>query len=225
MFKRGNPLNPMGIEVDNRPSELYPKMALPVPGPLAETEKKSAAQFVSLRQAIRDGPLYTGSNTSDKGRVVVEVEQSINDGIKRYTDRYARKVKIGRSVDEHPYVLKFFPSELHKAMGITKETKKKKLNISKFTDELMKTENNEGGGDENDSKSLFTKRLNEAENDATNENEEGGGGAGDSNDEDAEDDDFDEDEEDGDDYNAEQYFSNGEDDDIDGGSDDNDNVY
>ncbi|KAA8916384.1 hypothetical protein TRICI_001459 [Trichomonascus ciferrii] len=210
MFRRGNnPLNPTGIDVSSEPTKLYPKMVLPVPGPLTEGEKKSAAQFVSLKQAIRDGPLYTGSNTS-KERVVVEIEQSINDGIKRYTDRYARKVKIGRSVDEHPYVVKFFPTELHGVMGITK-SKKKKLNISKFKDELMQTETgDEGSLDKN---SLLAKRLDEAEEEAANADD-------DVDEDDEEDDDFDEADDDDNDYNAEQYYDNGEDDD-DGGQSDN----
>lgn len=212
MFRRGNnPLNPTGIDVSSEPTKLYPKMVLPVPGPLNEGEKKSAAQFVSLKQAIRDGPLYTGSNTSNKERVVVEIEQSINDGIKRYTDRYARKVKIGRSVDEHPYVVKFFPSELHGVMGITK-SKKKKLNISKFKDQLLQTE----VGDEEgmDKKSLLAKRLDAAEEDAANADDD------DDDDDEEEDDDFDDADDDDNDYNAEQYYDNGEGDDDDGGSED-----
>ena len=31
---------------------------------------------------------------------------------------YHKKRKVGRSVDEHPYVVDFFPKELYPAMGI-----------------------------------------------------------------------------------------------------------
>ncbi|ANB12837.1 Rpc31p [Sugiyamaella lignohabitans] len=90
------------LKPDFTPSERYPKTILPVQAEGTNHERQVVAQYLKLRADIRDGPLYTGSSTK-KGRVVVEVEQNVNDGIKRYTDRYIKKRKIGRSVDEHPY--------------------------------------------------------------------------------------------------------------------------
>lgn len=187
----------LDLKPDFEPCEIYPENPQPRQSALTAFEKQAVSQFIGLRSAIRDGPLYTGSNKR-KGRVVIEVDRAFDDGIKRYTDKYVKKRKIGRSVDEHPYIVEFFPPELHSAMGLT-NSKLKKVDISRFTSELLKA----GENDILDSQSLELKLKSVQEDDgdvkAQPEEEEV----------EEEPDEFEEDEDD--DYNAERYFENGED--------------
>lgn len=190
---------PLDVNPDFAPSERYPKMILPIQGPISDSEKEKVAQFFQLRDEIRDGPLFAGSS-SNRGKIVVESDNVLNDGIKRYTDRYIKKRKIGRSVEEHPYVLSLFPPELYPVMGL-KNGKSKKLDISKFTQDLAKAK----GNDQADliSKLKNIKDDNGKADDAQQDD--------DSDDLDDIEDDFDEDEDDDNDYNAEKYFDDGDD--------------
>ncbi|CAN6659599.1 DNA-directed RNA polymerase III subunit RPC7 [Trichomonascus vanleenenianus] len=228
-FKRGNGLPGVGfrndLPLDYNPSKTYPEVVLPIQSKANEFEQKSIAQFLTLRDELRDGPLYTGSQKT-KGRVVVEVEQSINDGIKRYSDKYIKKRKIGRSVDEHPYVITFFPSELHPAMGIASDGKrKKKLDVSKFTEALLKAERQvieESIAEEEKAQVTTAKGRSLLSRMAA---------VGEENDDDNEvseeepDENFSEEDEDDDDYNAEKYFENGDADEYEGGGDDGEAHY
>lgn len=211
MYRRSStkPGNPFGFEVDHKPTELFPQTAVPVQATPSEEERQAAAQFLSLRQSIREGPLYTGSANARKGRVVVEVESAFDDGIKRYTDRYVKRVKIGRSVDEHPYVVKFFPPELHGAMGLKS---KKQFGIAKFKKGLQQTYYDTG-----DKTSLLA-RIDQAGEEA--EREGGDEKEAESDPEDY-DDEYDDEDDDNDDYNAEKYFDGGDsmDEGDDGGDD------
>jgi DNA-directed RNA polymerase III subunit RPC7 len=90
------------LKPDFSPEELYPTTILPAPEASVARERQAVSQYITLKEEIRDGPLFTGSNTAS-GRVVVEIEEGFNDGIKRYSDIYVKKRKIGRSADEHPY--------------------------------------------------------------------------------------------------------------------------
>lgn len=202
---------------DGKPSEKYPRIAVPVQSHISQFERQIVNQFLALRETVKDGPLYVG-NSTDKGKIVVEIE-GLNDGIKRYSDRYIKKRKIGRSVDEHPYVVRFFPEELHSAMGISKKgssKKKKKMNISKFTRDLINAEKvvggegGEGAEDKNRQQSVLD-RINQAEAEGASDDDDG---------EQSEDidEDFEDDEYGDDDYNAERYFDDG--DDFGGGDDD-----
>lgn len=191
---------PLDVDPDFAPSERYPKMIIPVQGPISDSEKEKVAQFFQLRDEIRDGPLFAGSS-SNRGKIVVESDNVLNDGIKRYTDRYIKKRKIGRSVEEHPYVLSLFPAELYPVMGL-KNGKSKKLDISKFTQDLAKAKGN-------DQADLINKLKNIKDDagKADDDNQQDG----DSDDLDDIEDDFDEDEDDDNDYNAEKYFDDGDD--------------
>jgi DNA-directed RNA polymerase III subunit RPC7 len=201
-------LRHLDLKPDFGLSELYPENPQPIQTPLTMFEKQAVSQFVGLRAAIQDGPLYTGSNKR-KSRVVVEVDRAFDDGIKRYTDRYVKKRKIGRSIDEHPYVVEFFPQELHSAMGL-KSSKLKKVDISRFTSELLKANDNQ----DKDDRELLELKLNRVQEEDNDEKLQ----EGDEEDEEEEVDEFEEDEDD--DYNAERYFENGEDYDNDDDGDD-----
>jgi DNA-directed RNA polymerase III subunit RPC7 len=210
-FRRGGPssLHTFGnpdLKPDFTPSERYPKTIIPVQADVQTHERQAVSQFLKLQKDIRDGPLYTGSSTK-KGRVVVEIDQNVNDGIKRYTDKYIKKRKIGRSIDEHPYIVSFFPAELHSSMGVT-NSKLKKLDITKFTSDLLQLENVKDT--EEDKSSLLALKFGGVEEDEKEEQKES------DIEEEDEEDDFEEDEDD--DYNAEKYFDDG--DDADGDEDD-----
>lgn len=192
MFRRkqqGPSFGFLDFKPDSTPSPLYPEENIPAPHAPSEKERQIVAQFLTVRESIRDGPFFTGS-TATRGRVAVEVENSINDGIKRYTDRYIKKRKIGASVEDHPYVLEFFPRDLHTAMGVSS---RKKIDIAKFSSTLTDLK----GAD-----ASFKEKLAQAENNNDDD---------DDNDEDEVEDDHYSDEEEENDYNAEQYFSDGAD--------------
>lgn len=194
MFRRkqqGPSFGFLEFKPDSTPSPLYPEENLPAPRGLTEHERQIVAQFETVRHSVRDGPFFTGSSAK-KGRVVVEIDNNINDGIKRYTDRYIKKRKIGASVRDHPYVLEYFPQELHATMGVTS---KKRIDIAKFSSTLV---------DLRKADSSVKERLAQAENN-TNDNDDE-----DNENEELEDDEYDEDD-DGD-YNAEKYFDDGDDD-------------
>lgn len=248
------------------PTDTYPKTSgVPIQTKASRDERIGASHFLKFRTEIRDGPLYTGDVPDDSGSksknkrkarqvVKVEIESAssttggvLNDGIKRYTDRYHKKRKAGKSVEEHPYVIDFFPKELYSAMGVVemadddddegdvkeggrrKKTKKfapKKLDITKFTAELLKTstdaledlEDVEGVLDEESRKRAIEniKKAQEEGGKETKEEEEEEKSASDAGEDEFEDE-FEED--DDDDYNAEKYFDDGEGGDDDDGND------
>ncbi|CDK25321.1 unnamed protein product [Kuraishia capsulata CBS 1993] len=193
------------------------KYPLPVNSQMTQKERDSAKHLINFTKLMRDGPFYTGkldSVDSDKSNKKAEkdanyYEGGINDGIKRYSDRYRKKRKTVRSIDDHPYIIQFFPDELLSVMGVDNSKKKKLLSISRykissdpnFGDLIKKSE---------DKSSEIMSRLQDVEEDTTTNQEV-------ENDEDVEEDDeFEEDEDD--DYNAEKYFDDGDDD----GRDDDD---
>lgn len=252
------------------PTDTYPKTSsVPIQTKASRDERIGASHFLKFRTEIRDGPLYTGdvpagsagsssgSKSKRKARQLVKVEIEststagvLNDGIKRYTDRYHKKRKAGKSVEEHPYVIDFFPKELYAAMGVVemaddddqvddavlvneegrrKTAKKfapKKLDITKFTAELLKTstdvledlEDGDGVLDE-ESRKRAIENIKKAQDEGGKESkddEEEEKSASDAGEEDFEDE-FEED--DDDDYNAEKYFDDGEGGDDDDGND------
>ncbi len=134
------------------------------------------------------------SNSKDKSEID---EEGINDGIKRYSDRYIKKRKIGRSIDEHPYVIEFFPQELYKVMGVDDKKKKKLLSLSKLKNSKEVIDNLEKDGN-----SILERLKGMAEEEENEKDEE-------PEPEENLDDEFEE--EDDDDYNAEKYFDDGED--------------
>jgi DNA-directed RNA polymerase III subunit RPC7 len=180
-----------------------------VNGTSTNHEKVIASHFINFQTLIKDGPFYTGSkldlDNNTRSRDEVEHIDGINDNLKRYSDRYLKKIKIGPSIDDHPYAIEFFPQELYKVMGVDEKKKKKLLNISKLRNskELLQSL---------DSTEIAKSMSEKLQNIADDEND-----GTDGNSKEAEvpefednDDEFD-DEDDDDDYNAEKYFDDGED--------------
>lgn len=180
-----------------------PTLELPVHGPLSPHEESAAKHTLALTKILYDGPFYTGP-------ALQEPLNTPGDSIERYSDRYIKVKKVGRSIDEYPYQLEFFPEELYSVMGITK--KKKRLLLSSYQ---------ENGGlaqydvkPEADAQSMLEKLKDLADDlDADP--------AAQANEEDVEEEDFDDqfEEDDDDDYNAEKYFDDGDDDMPDDGDD------
>lgn len=226
------------------PTPTYPPVAVPLQSKPSRLERLCASQFLQFRNQVRESPFYIGSYigplTEDgalpgKKRkitsIAIEIDngQQLNDGIKRYTDRYTKKRRIGgkRAIEEHPYVIEFFPKELYEAMGhVTSGTGKKtnrKLDLSKFTAELLLTEAGEYLEDddpETRDRKLKAK-IEELKASAASgkDDKEDDDKSDENNDEPEEefDDEFESD--DDDDYNAEKYFDDGEGGDDDDGND------
>jgi DNA-directed RNA polymerase III subunit RPC7 len=158
------------------PTDTYPKVNVPLAAKPTRAERLAASHYLAFRTEVREGPLFTGnlgagkragaadSNSTKQAHqnkkqvIIMEVGfEGLDDGIKRYTDRYHKKRKVGRSIDDHPYVLDFFPKELYPAMGIKEPASAdsneitandgrkrkfvaKRLDVAKFTESLRKTE-------------------------------------------------------------------------------------
>lgn len=203
------------------------KFPLPVNGELNKIERQFAQQFLNYAKTMRDSSFYTGSFASLKNQVTSEGKvkkrlkfdesEGINDGIKRYSDRFRKKRKIGRSIDEHPYNLEFFPQELYSVMGVDKK-KRKMLAISSYK---AQSDNLDVSGllqrNEQDKADEMLERLHsmaeslDANGNVINKDDKA------EEEEEAIDDEFEED--DDDDYNAERYFNDGDDDEY--GDEDN----
>lgn len=219
----------LGIETGPMvPTDLYPPATVPLQVPPSDSEREAAAQFYKFQAEVRDGPLYTGSvevKTTASGakkssRILIEVDDACDDGIRRYTDKYRKKRKVGRSIDEHPYILELFPQELHEAMGVKsaasgEDVKRRRAGISKFANSLIQAD--EG----NLTPAELEARLKAQQALAVEDDKELearlGREAADSEEEEIEDDVYDD--EDDNDYNAEGYFDNGDGDDDDGDDD------
>lgn len=181
-----------------------PQHPLPVHGPLTPFEENAAKQSLAFAKLMLDGPFYTGSPNT-------QATVTAADSIQRYSDRYKKVKKVGRSIDEYPYQLEFFPEELYSVMGITK--KKKKLLLSSYKDDGGLASFNVTQLE--DTAQLMLEKLKSLAEDLdadpqTNQEEEN-----------VEEDDFDDEfeEDDDDDYNAEKYFDDGDDDMGDDGDD------
>ncbi|KAJ8097737.1 DNA-directed RNA polymerase III, subunit Rpc31 [Lipomyces tetrasporus] len=203
------------IKPEFTPSELYPDFDLPIQANLTDFEKRSVHQFLQYQQDVRDSAFYV----SDKKKGVVEYEGGINDGIKRYSDRYLTKRKLGKSVTDHPYIIEFFPQELYSALGvkpsnITMKPKRRRLDLAQFRDSVEQEEA-EGEVEAEADGVNGAAKLDAGAEDDEDENQRN---EDDDEDEEEEEDEFEEDEEG--DYNAERYFDDGEDDYDDGGGED-----
>lgn len=204
----GRVLLPFGLDYSDVLSQGQatekPQLELPVHGPLAPYELNAAKQALAFSKLMYDGPFYTGSPQ-------LENEQGPAEPIQRYSDRYKKVKKVGRSIDEYPYQLEFFPEELYSVMGITK--KKKKLLLSSYkVDGGLRQFN--VGEPEDTAQSMLEKLKSLAEDlDADPSIQQ--------NEEEVEEEEFDDEfeEDDDDDYNAEKYFDGGDDDMGDDGDD------
>lgn len=180
-----------------------PTLELPVHGPLEPYEENAAKQALAVAKLLYDGPFCTGDPEEETLTVAP-------DAIQRYSDRYKKVKKVGRSIDEHPYQLEFFPEELYSVMGITKKKKKLLLSSYKADGGLAHYESSQP---EDVGQAMLEKLKTLAEDldaDPTQNN-----------DDEVEEEDFDDEfeEEDDDDYNAEKYFDGGDDDMGDDGDD------
>lgn len=210
-FRRGGKaLLPFGLEYSDLAggagqAQEKPELVLPINGELNQDEENSAKQSIAFNQLIMEGPFYTGSSIGPK--------EATGDGIQRHSDKYKKTQKIGRTIEEHPYQLEFFPDELYLVMGISNKQKKKLLALSSYKEAGGLKQYAAAETDADKAQSLLEKLKDLAEDIEENgEKEEAA--------EDLEedfDDEFEED--DDDDYNAEKYFDDGDDDGIDGGDD------
>lgn len=173
-----------------------PELKLPVHGPLSGHEIAVVKQLIAFQRLMFDGPFYTGSPDS-------HAKQAAAPPIERFLDKYKKKKKVGRLIDEYPYQLSMFPEELYPVLGISH--KKKKLLLSTFQDD--------GGmanfGEATASAQLLLEHLTSLAEEVEEPEEE----------EEEEDVDDEFEEEDDDDYNAEKYFDGGDDDVGDEGDD------
>ncbi|KAL7665125.1 DNA-directed RNA polymerase III subunit [[Candida] zeylanoides] len=189
----GRALLPFGLEygdVTSGQTPEKPQLVLPLQGALSAHEAQAARQSIAFRHLVADGAFFTGSTTP--------AEQK-GDGIQRHSDKYKKTQKIGRTIEEHPYQLEFFPEELYVVMGVTSR-KRKMLSLSAYK---------ENGGlkqyaaatEEEKAASLLEKFKGLAE-----DIEEG------AEEEDVPEEEFDDEfeEDDDDDYNAEKYFDDGD---------------
>ncbi|KAK7207279.1 DNA-directed RNA polymerase III, subunit Rpc31 [Myxozyma melibiosi] len=201
---RPGPIYGLDIKPDFTPSERYPKFALPVQAPLTDFERRCVRQLLQFQQEVSGSAFYV----LEKKNGTVEYEGGINDGIKRYSDRFLKKRKTGKAVTDHPYIAEFFPQELHSALGLKSSGKQKpiKLDLAEHKKHILEAVIMNTGDDEvaGASTGAVAEDENEVEEDDMDDQED--------------EDEFEEDEEG--DYNAEKYFDDGEDDYGDDGGDD-----
>lgn len=156
-------------------------------------DEAAAAQFQTVHTDLQNGVWNTGQ-LGARGFVVEEPvnaeEQTAQDSIKRYTDRYLPRRKIGRTAADFEFEPLFLPQELYKAVGLTVEngTDHKPVKSETKVADIERLVRQNGQETEKETK--------DEENDDEPEAEE-------------EEDEFEE--MDDDDYNAEKYFDDGDD--------------
>ncbi|RCK58823.1 DNA-directed RNA polymerase III subunit RPC7 [Candida viswanathii] len=199
-----------------------PQLLLPINGDASEVEQIIAKQAINFSKIMSDGPFFTGNLDSIGGSSDNKNGSASADGIERYSDRYKKVQKIGRTIEEHPYQAQFFPAELYSVMGISNKDKKKILALSKFHSngglrEFLSNEQIENMDEEAKVKAMQERMLSLANAAEGDEHKEDGAHHSGEEEEDV-DDEFEDD--DDDDYNAEKYFDDGDDDGGDDGGDD-----
>lgn len=208
---------PFGLDWADIQQNATETLEFPVPvnGKPTRIETECFQQFSNLTEFMKDSSFYTGNlksiaqdelqNGRHKKSSIVYLEGGVNDGLKRYSDKYRKKIKIGKSITDHPFILRFFPEELHSVMS--SKSGKKSLNVSKYKhglkmgmniDKIIKTAE--------ERQQEIMQRLNEV---ATNTNDDDLDEADNQEEEENFDDEFEDDEDD--DYNAEKYFDDGDD--------------
>lgn len=200
-FQRNLPFGLDYQDVSGTMESEKPTIVLPVNGEMTNTEKVTASHLINFAATVRDGPFYAGDSLEATTPARREVsEDGINDGLKRYSDRYVKKRTIGHSIDDHPYSIEFFPAELYKVMGVDDKKKKKLLQLSKLhnSQQVLDTLNNDVIG------TTILDKLKQMADDEDEKDEQDAADA-----EEHLDDEFEEEEDD--DYNAEKYFDDGED--------------
>lgn len=207
-------LLPFGLDYSDITSSASgsatPTLEFPVNWPLLENESDASKQAMAFSQLLANGPFFTGNVESlDKPHTGASL-----DGIERHSDKYKPVKKIGRTVEEHPYQLEYFPEELYLVMGISNK-QKRLLSLSSYKQNGGLAEyNTNQNGDHDLSVQAQLEKLKELADNL----EDGDASIQDNGEEEPDlDDEFEEDEDD--DYNAEKYFNDGDDDGIDDGDD------
>ncbi|ODV60079.1 DNA-directed RNA polymerase III subunit C31 ASCRUDRAFT_47984 [Ascoidea rubescens DSM 1968] len=223
-FGRNGLSLPFGLDFDFhaiRVGEVSKEFVIPVNGPLNEIDREIAEQFTTFLEMMKDGPFYSGqiSSRGSKGALNEEEQQGFSDGIKRYSDKYLKKRKISKSIEDFPYNYDFFPSELYSIMGSegkmislthyntnNKQIKKDAKSTNKIDDEVQAMnilEQIKNMVEEDDAIDInkVTRMNAEHEEDEEEDYDDG----------------FEED--DDNDYNAEKYFDGGEEENDDGDDD------
>lgn len=182
--------------------------------------------YLAVRDRIHDGPFYTIMNdgrttsikrkASDEAPTEIELFNAFSDN-QTWTSRYMKRHRRMPKLDERPYALEFFPSELHKIMGINISTKKRALAVDitvkknlfdKKLDSLLKDAEDAQAraeeAEEEEEEPEADPELEEKEDEDDEDNDDDNSSVASDDSEDSDDD-----------YNAEQYFDNGEDDDLD----------
>jgi DNA-directed RNA polymerase III subunit RPC7 len=171
-------------------------MAPPVQRPLTRDERSTVQRFLTFREQVHNGPLYT-VEAKKKG-----VLNAFED-VQRYSRRYEKKRQKVPRLDARPYVKELFPEELHLTLdphGTTNGTTTRKtlvINTLSALDDVDGDDKNplDVLGDEED---VAKPAAEDADGDEAMEDEV--------------EDEFEEDEEG--DYNADRYFEEDEADDY-----------
>lgn len=174
---------------------------IPVNGRTTKLEDECAKQFNHFTEQMKNGSFYTGDlgslKNSSKQKHITYLEGGVNDGLKRYSDKFRKKIKIGRSIRDHPFILDFFPDELHCVME-RKDNKQGQLQLTEYS----KGDKAKNILSVEEKKKKIQERLGDVDGNDTND-------VADDNEDEEEDEQFEDDEDD--DYNAEQYFEDGDD--------------
>ncbi|KAL9615875.1 MAG: hypothetical protein Q9204_008647 [Flavoplaca sp. TL-2023a] len=182
------------------PTPLFPPYNPSPPAPLSTTEKAQVASFLALRSRIHEGPFYTILDTNARvGKAKASSAATFDpfEGMPTYSQKYIKKRRRLPKLSARPYVLKYFPRELHPLLDPAnhKPSSLTTTNNFKRTPKVRSTvvKKDGGSGDEEEAGDK------DPDEEGINENA---------------DDEFDEedDEDAGGDYNAEQYFDDGGDD-------------
>ncbi|SLM34115.1 DNA-directed RNA polymerase III, subunit Rpc31 [Lasallia pustulata] len=201
------------------------------PHPLTKGERAHIARFRSLRDRIHEGPLYTV--LGDNARVGKPTKTAAAaaqfdpfEGMPTYSHKYTKRRRKLPKLDTRPYVLHFFPPELHSTLDPhsssanppTTIPREKKLHLSSLAKKSTLTSYDRSPSPSSKPAKLFDHLPHggDEEEEVPEPAEEE-----DLPPEEDVDDDYDDDEDDmAGDYNAEQYFEDGGDDagdDYDGG--------
>lgn len=105
------------IKADYAPSRLFPKNSLLVsPTVLTPTEKLTLTYYKKIKTEIREHTPYYVTEVQDEG--------DINDGIRRYSDRYLPKQSEHIKYAQTDTDLSLFPRELRNIIDPSKKNEK-----------------------------------------------------------------------------------------------------
>ncbi|KAF1959720.1 hypothetical protein CC80DRAFT_545160 [Byssothecium circinans] len=218
-----------GLEIQKGPAERFPNTHHPPQAtPATADEKRIIEHHLAVRSRIREGPFYTILNDgmrdglkrkADERAPTEEALFNTFSDNQTYSARYAKKRRRIPKLDTRPYVLEFFPPELHDLLvpgGDGTNEKRQLLSVTRmnaksYVDRMIQQEEERlKDVEDHEEEDIDEEDADDGKPDAVDEEDNWSAVSSDS-------------EESGDDYNAEQYFDNGDDDDGDDG--DFDNAY